>query len=54
MSDQLVPKLPRPITDLDPTRSIIARGRALVRAIKALCPIEPSGPFEQTLARLLR
>jgi hypothetical protein len=39
----------------DPARTdrILAQGRALVRAIEALGTIEPSGPFERTLARLL-
>jgi hypothetical protein len=38
-------------TDL-PDR-IILQGRALVRAIEALGTIQPSGPFERALARLL-
>jgi hypothetical protein len=30
-----------------------AQGKALVRAIEALGTIEPTGPFERALARLL-
>jgi hypothetical protein len=37
----------------DLTNRIITQGRALVRAIKALGTIEPTGPFERALARLL-
>jgi hypothetical protein len=37
----------------DLTDRIIAQGRALVRAIEALGTIQPSGPFERALARLL-
>ena len=37
----------------DLTNRIIAQGRALVRAIEALSTIQPSGPFERALARLL-
>jgi hypothetical protein len=39
------------ITDL--TDRILLQGRALVRAIEALGTIQPSGPFERALARLL-
>jgi hypothetical protein len=39
--------------DLDLTNRIIAPGRALVRAIETLGTIQPSGPFERALARLL-
>jgi hypothetical protein len=39
------------ITDL--TDRILRQGRALVRAIEALGTIEPTGPFERALARLL-
>jgi hypothetical protein len=39
--------------DPAPTDRIIAQGRALVRAIEALGTIEPTGPFERALARLL-
>jgi len=35
------------------TDRIISQGRALVRAIEALGTIEPTGPFERALARLL-
>ena len=35
------------------TDRVIAQGKALVRAIEALGTIEPSGPFERTMARLL-
>jgi hypothetical protein len=35
------------------TDRIILQDRALVRAIEALGTIEPSGPFERALARLL-
>jgi hypothetical protein len=35
------------------TNRIIAPGRALVRAIEALGTIQPTGPFERALARLL-
>jgi hypothetical protein len=38
---------------LDPTDRILRQGRALVRAIEALGTIEPTGPFERALARLL-
>jgi hypothetical protein len=31
----------------------MAQGKALVRAIEALSTIQPSGPFERALARLL-
>jgi hypothetical protein len=37
----------------DLTNRIIAQARALVRAIEALSTIEPTGPFERALARLL-
>ena len=36
------------------TNRITTQGRALVRAIEALSTIEPSGPFEQALARRTR
>ena len=36
------------------TDRIITQDKALVRAIEALGTIEPSGPFERTLARLLQ
>jgi hypothetical protein len=39
--------------DLAPTDRVLRQGRALVRAIEALGTIEPSGPFERPLARLL-
>ena len=35
------------------TNHLVSQGRALVRAIEALGTIEPSGPFERALARLL-
>jgi hypothetical protein len=35
------------------TNRIIAQGRTLVRAIEALGTIQPTGPFERALARLL-
>ena len=35
------------------TDHLIAQGRALVRAVEALSIIEPAGPFERLLARLL-
>jgi hypothetical protein len=38
---------------VDITSRTIAQGCALVRAIEALSTIEPSGPFERALARLL-
>jgi hypothetical protein len=38
---------------VDLTDRIISQGRALVRAIEALGTIEPTGPFERALARLL-
>jgi hypothetical protein len=38
----------------DLTNRIITQGRALVRAIEALGTIQPTGPFERALARLLR
>ena len=38
----------------DPTDRILRQGRALVRAIEALGTIEPTGPFERALARLLQ
>jgi hypothetical protein len=41
------------VTIPDPADRIIAPGRALVRAIGALSTIEPTGPFERALARLL-
>ncbi|MCK4472258.1 MAG: hypothetical protein KAW49_10780 [Anaerolineae bacterium] len=41
------------MTNPDLTDLIITQGRALVRAIEALGTIEPTGPFERALARLL-
>ena len=41
------------VDGLELTSRIIAQGRALVRAIEALGTIEPTGPFERALARLL-
>jgi hypothetical protein len=41
------------MTDPELADRIIAQGRALVRAIEALGTIEPTGPFERALARLL-
>ena len=41
------------MSDLDLTDHIIRQGRALVRAIKALGTIEPSGWFERKIAGLL-
>ena len=41
------------MSDPELTDRIIAQGRALVRAIEALGTIEPTGPFERALARLL-
>jgi len=41
------------VTNPDPTDRIILQGRALVRTIEALGTIEPAGPFERALARLL-
>ena len=41
------------MTDTALTDHIITQGCALVRAIEALGTIEPTGPFEQALARLL-
>ena len=35
------------------TDHLIAQSRSLVRAIEALGTIEPTGPFERALARLL-
>jgi hypothetical protein len=37
----------------DLTDRILRQGKALVRAIEALGTIEPTGPFERALARLL-
>ena len=37
----------------DPIDPILRQCRALVRAIEALGTIQPSGPFERALARLL-
>jgi hypothetical protein len=39
-----------PTTSPDVSETVIAQGRALVRAIEALGTIEPSGPFEHILA----
>ena len=41
------------MTDPAHADGIIAQVRALVRAIEALGTIEPSGPLERALARLL-
>lgn len=41
------------MTDPKLTDHIIAQGRAFVRAIESLGTIEPTGPIEQALARLL-
>lgn len=41
------------MTDPAHTDRIIVQRRALVRAIEALSTIEPSGPVERALARLL-
>ena len=41
------------MTDPAHTERIIEQGKALVRAIEALGTIEPTGPIEQALARLL-
>jgi len=41
------------VTIADPTDCMIAQGHALVRAIGALDTIQPTGPFERALARLL-
>lgn len=41
------------MTDPELTNHILTQGRALVRAIEALSTIEPTGPFERALARLL-
>jgi hypothetical protein len=35
------------------TNRIITQGRTLVRAVEALGTIDPGGPFERALARLL-
>ena len=42
------------MTDPELIYRIIAQGKALVRAIEALGTIEPSGPFERAIARLLQ
>jgi hypothetical protein len=39
--------------DPELTDRILRQGHALVRAIEALGTIQPSGPFERALARLL-
>ena len=41
------------MTNLELIDRIILQGRALVCAIEALGPIQPSGPFERALTRLL-
>jgi hypothetical protein len=41
------------VTAVALTDRILRQGRALVRAIEALGTIEPTGPFERALARLL-
>jgi len=42
------------MTDPVRTAHLISQGRALVRAIEALGTIEPTGPFEWVLVRLLQ
>jgi len=39
--------------DLELTDRILTQRKALVRAIEAMGTIEPTGPFERALARLL-
>jgi hypothetical protein len=41
------------MTNPELTDRILRQGRALVRAIEALGTIQPTGPFERALARLL-
>ena len=41
------------MTNPELTDRILRQGRALVRAIEALATIQPTGPFERALARLL-
>ena len=41
------------MTDPELIDRIILQGRALVRAIEALGTIEPTGPFQRTLVRVL-
>jgi len=41
------------VTSLELTDHIISQGRALVHAIEAMGTIQPTGPFERALARLL-
>jgi hypothetical protein len=41
------------VADPAHTDRIIVQGQALARAIEALGTIEPTGPFEHVLARLL-
>jgi hypothetical protein len=41
------------MTDPTPTDRIPRQGKALLRAIEAMETIEPTGPFERALARLL-
>jgi hypothetical protein len=40
------------MTSPNVNETVIAHGKALVRAIEALGTFEPSGPFERALARL--
>ena len=42
------------MTDPAHTDRIIVQGKALVRAIEAVGTIEPTGPIERALARLLQ
>lgn len=42
------------MTNPDHTDCVIAQGKALVRVVNVLGAIEPSGPFERVLARLLQ
>jgi len=41
------------MTDQTLTDQLISQGRTLVRAIEFLDTIEPTGPFERALARLV-
>jgi hypothetical protein len=41
------------MNDFALTDRILRQGRALIRAIKALGIVQPTGPFERALARLL-
>jgi hypothetical protein len=42
------------MTSPNTNETVIAHGKARVRAIEALGTVEPSGPLERTLARLLQ